>query len=218
MPTDLYLIRHGESVANVEPIVGGMLGDAGLTERGRTQARALESRLSATPIRAAWLYASTLPRAVETAEYVARALQLPVREEDELQELRPGDADGLSLDQWRVRYPGWGAGPLANPFQRFASGGESWAAFLARAGTVLTRLVSQHAESTVVAVTHGGVIEASFYLAFGLGATAHRVSYAPRNTSITHWRHVGSSAVGPEWTLVTFNDASHLIDRAGWLA
>ena len=35
MPTDLYLIRHGEAVANVEPIIGGMRGDVGLTELGR---------------------------------------------------------------------------------------------------------------------------------------------------------------------------------------
>ena len=34
MATELYLIRHGESVANVEPIIGGMRGDAGLTDRG----------------------------------------------------------------------------------------------------------------------------------------------------------------------------------------
>ena len=45
MPTDLFLIRHGESVANVEPIIGGMNGDAGFTERGRRQAALLEERL-----------------------------------------------------------------------------------------------------------------------------------------------------------------------------
>jgi broad specificity phosphatase PhoE len=43
--TELYLIRHGESVANVTPIIGGMRGDAGLTDRGREQAQLLEKRL-----------------------------------------------------------------------------------------------------------------------------------------------------------------------------
>jgi broad specificity phosphatase PhoE len=28
MQTNLYLIRHGEAVPNVEPIIGGMRGDA----------------------------------------------------------------------------------------------------------------------------------------------------------------------------------------------
>lgn len=44
--THLYLIRHGESVANVKPIVAGMKGDVGLTERGIEQAKRLRDRLS----------------------------------------------------------------------------------------------------------------------------------------------------------------------------
>jgi hypothetical protein len=58
--TELYLIRHGEAVANIEPIIGGMRGDAGLTDRGREQARLLEQRLRAEQLRADQLYASTL--------------------------------------------------------------------------------------------------------------------------------------------------------------
>jgi broad specificity phosphatase PhoE len=70
--TELYLIRHGESVPNVTPIIGGMRGDAGLTDRGREQAQLLEKRLREEELHADQLYASTLPRALETAEYVAR--------------------------------------------------------------------------------------------------------------------------------------------------
>jgi broad specificity phosphatase PhoE len=76
MTTQLYLIRHGEAVANVEPIIGGMRGDAGLTDRGREQAHLLEQRLGREKLRADQLYASTLPRAWETAGFVARALRL----------------------------------------------------------------------------------------------------------------------------------------------
>ena len=101
--TELYLIRHGESVANVTPIIGGMRGDTGLTDRGRDQARLLEKRLREEDLRADQLYSSTLPRAMETAEYVARALDLPVQPDDELHELRPGEADGLTVDEWRER-------------------------------------------------------------------------------------------------------------------
>lgn len=211
MTTELYLIRHGESVPNVEPIIGGMRGDTGLTERGRTQARLLEDRLRAEGLRADVLYASTLPRAVQTAEYVARALDLPVLEDAELHELRPGDADGLSVAQWRSRYGGFG-GPMASidPFRPFAPGGESWAAFVARASAALARLVTRHPDQTVVAVCHGGVLEASFYLAFGLGPTGDHVFFDPLNTSITRWRHRSDDTGRAVWTLVTFNDAAHL--------
>jgi probable phosphoglycerate mutase len=207
--TELYLIRHGESVPNVTPIIGGMKGDAGLTDRGRDQARLLEKRLHEEEVRADQLYASTLPRALETAEYVARALDLPVRTDDELQELRPGEADGLTVDEWRERYrPKPPA--VRDAFTPMAPGGESWVSFLARAGAAIAALVDRHPGETVVAVCHGGVIVASFYLAFGLGGSADRVSFAVLNTSITRWRHRRCEGGRREWTAVTLNDAGHL--------
>jgi hypothetical protein len=63
-------------------------------------------------------------------------------------------------------------------------------------------------------VCHAGVVEASFGLAFGLGASGNRVDCAPLNTSLTHWRHQLPSAGGPEWTLVSFNDATHVTSSA----
>jgi broad specificity phosphatase PhoE len=213
--TDLYLVRHGEAVANVEPVIGGMWGDPGLTPRGRAQARLLEERLSDGRIRADRLVSSTLPRALETAEYVARALSLPVLRDDGLHELRPGEADGLTVDQWRARYRAGEEQPgTRDPYREFSPGGESWATFLARAGAALSRLVARHPGETVVAVCHAGVVEASFALAFGLGASGNRVDCAPLNTSLTHWRHQPASAGEPEWSLVSFNDATHLTTSA----
>ena len=211
MATELYLIRHGESVPNVEPVIGGMRGDAGLTPRGREQAGLLEARLRAEGLRADILYASTLPRALETAGYVERALGLPMVPADDLHELRPGEADGLSVEQWRARYGGFdGPMSLVDPFRPFSPGGESWATFLVRAGAALRGLVVRHPDATVVAVCHGGILEASFFLAFGLGATGNRVTFAPLNTSITHWRYAQDASGRDRWTLVTFNDAAHL--------
>ena len=210
MVTELYLIRHGEAVSNVEPVIAGARSDRGLTDRGRHQAALLEERLRAEELAADVLYVSTLRRALETGEYVARALGLPVRESDALHELRPGSADGLTIAQWRAQADR--DVPPGDPFTAFSPGGESWADFLLRAEAALTRLVADHADQTVVAVCHGGVLEASFCLAFGLGASAQRVAFDPLNTSITHWRHRPSDGGSP-WTLVTFNDAGHLAGR-----
>jgi broad specificity phosphatase PhoE len=210
MTTDLYLIRHGEAVVNVEPIIGGMRGDTGLTDRGRRQAQLLEERLRSEELRADHLYVSTLPRALETGEYVARALQLAMQRDDELQEIRPGEADGLSVEEWRTRFTDPDAPALTEPFRDFSPGGESWATFLVRAGRALANLVATHEDQTVVAVCHGGVLEASFHLAFGVGGTGNKVGFAPLNASITHWRHQRGADNGSEWELVTFNDAGHL--------
>jgi broad specificity phosphatase PhoE len=208
--TELFLVRHGEAVANVEPVIGGMRGDGGLTQRGREQARLLEERLSAQPLGADRLVSSTLPRALQTAEYVARALGVPVQRDDGLHELRPGEADGLTVEQWRARYRGGEDPVIRDPYREFSPGGESWATFLERACAALSRLITRHREETVVAVCHAGVVEASFALAFGLDASARRVDCAPLNTSLTHWRHEPAPPGEPEWTLVSFNDARHL--------
>ena len=210
MATELFLIRHGQSVANVTPVVGGLRGDAGLTDLGRQQAGRLEERLRAEQFRADVLYTSTLPRALETSEYVARALDQPPVDDDELQELRPGEADGLSHAEWRARYPPASDGSVPDPFEPFSPGGESWATFLARAGAALSRLITRHDGERVVAVTHGGVVEASFYLALGLGATSVRTTFATSNTSITHWQHQQNPTGHRAWRLVAFNDARHL--------
>ncbi len=210
MTTDLYLIRHGEAVANVEPIIGGMHGDTGLTDRGRRQAELLEERLRADGLRADHLYVSTLPRALETGAYVARGLELPIQPHDDLQELRPGEADGLSVEEWQARFEVPDGSSAADPFRPFSPGGESWADFLVRAGRALAHLVRRHQDQTVVAVCHGGVLEASFFLAFGIGGTGNRVAFAPLNTSITHWRHEREDGQPEKWTLVKFNDSGHL--------
>ncbi|QDP97926.1 histidine phosphatase family protein [Microlunatus elymi] len=209
MPTELILIRHGQSHANVNPVVGGMRGDLGLTDLGRRQAELLRDRLRAEQATADVLYASTLPRAQETARYVAEAMDLPIKDDDELQELRVGEADGLSHDDWSARWPRMEQSLTARPYQEFATGGESWATFLARVGSALTSLVDRHPDQRVVAVTHGGVIDVSFAVAFGLGATATRVRINPENTSLTRWQH-DPEPDHPRWTLNGFNDARHL--------
>lgn len=218
--TELYLIRHAQSIPNVVPIIGGMRGDAGLTELGRQQAALLEARLSTGEIRADVLYASTLPRAQETAAYVSRALGLPVLPDDDLQELKPGEADGLSVGEWRERYPGPNGRPIDTDFfdprspgfpaHPFAPGGESIEAFVERGKRALQRLVERHPGQTVVAVTHGGILRVSFYLAFGVTLrTARYVNAAPANTCLMHWQY-RSGDDGEAWTLVTFNDTAHL--------
>ncbi len=213
MPTDLRLVRHGESVANTQPIIAGMLADVGLTDRGRRQAALLEDRLRTDDWAADVLYASTLPRAVQTAAYVSRGLGLPVVPDDEVQELRPGVADGLSIAEWRRRYPGLDPGPTSRPYQRFSPDGESWAEFVVRAGAALLRIVERHPDESVVVVTHGGVIEASFHLALSLGASAPQAGFAPANTSITHWRHDPDGPTGLPWSLIAFNDTRHLVGK-----
>ena len=208
--TQLFLIRHGEAVSNVQPIVGGMRGDTGLTPRGVAQAERLRDRLASTgEIAADVLISSTLPRARETAEIIAPALGLPIIWDDDVQEMRPGVADGMSLDEFRERFgiPS----TEREPFRPLAPGGENWGRFMLRVATALDRIARQHRDKSVVIVCHGGVIEGSFVYFFGLNSLAGLpVRFNTHNTSITHWKHDPPGDPSPRWRLMRYNDDAHL--------
>lgn len=80
MRTRMVFVRHGESVHKMQGVVGGPRGCRGLTERGQAQAASLAHRLAAEA--AEWsdvaVYASTLPRAIQTAAPIAETLDVPV--------------------------------------------------------------------------------------------------------------------------------------------
>ncbi len=206
--THLYLIRHGESVANVQPIVAGMRGDVGLTERGVAQADRLRERLAQGEIAADVLIASTLPRARQTAEIIAPALGLPIIFDDEVQELDIGEADGMSTREAWAKY---GMPDFENsPLRPIAPGGDSWGSFMLRVGRAFARIASEHVGKTIVVVCHGGVIDGAFIYFMGLPTLQlPQIDFYTHNTSITHWIHHHRDGT-PIWKLERYNDIAHL--------
>lgn len=206
--TRLCLVRHGECYANALGLAGGPLGDGGLTERGRAQAHAVRERLTRTGelATAAALYASTLPRAVETAEIIARALPrgLTLRRDEELGELRVGDVDGWSWREIneRVTTPDWDVHPEAPCLP----GGESLLEFYERSRRALTRLIDRHPGELVVVVTHGGVVEQAMKMYQGLGAPV-RMHLRSENCSMTEIEFDGARR-----RLLRYNDLSPVVN------
>lgn len=210
-PTRLYLIRHGQAVVNVEPIMGGMKGDTGLTPLGIEQATRLRDRLLATgEVKPDIFIASTLPRARQTAQIIAPAFPgVELTLDDAVQEFRVGpDADGLTFDEYKARF-GW-HDFADDVFQETDPGGESWATFLLRIGQTLTRITRAHRGKTIVVVCHGGVIDAAFMIFFGLNAFAvPSVGLHTVNTSLTLWERVKHRET-MRWQLSFYNDDAHL--------
>lgn len=208
--TELYLIRHGEAYSNIPPfVIGGEKGCRGLTERGFAQARALAARLATGEIPLDVLYASTLPRARQTAELAAEALSLPIIWQDELHELRPGIADGITYEQAREIYPG-ARNFFEDLYRPLSPGGEGWADFQLRASAALNRIILDNPGKRIGVVAHGGVIEVSYFMMLGLGPQGRtRNAFHVRNTAITHWKRVEAHG-RQEWELVCHNDHVHL--------
>ena len=98
--TRVILIRHGESNVTVQRILGGEKSCTGLSELGQQQAKALRNRLEEEKAKVDYLYASTMPRAMETAEIIKPALNLnKLHLDSELVEHRPGEADGKPYEE-----------------------------------------------------------------------------------------------------------------------
>jgi uncharacterized phosphatase len=133
--------------------------DFPLSERGRSQARALGGWLRAQRFGWQKLYASPLLRASETAGIVCSVVggALPATE-PELIELGAGELEGLTFDEIVQRFPSYmarGVGELGD-FSEF--GGESYGAVQERAARLFEKLAALHRERAerVVLVGHGG--------------------------------------------------------------
>ena len=202
--TRITLIRHGESQVTVDQVVGGHEGCTGLSPLGRKQAESLRERLQRTGelSGAGALYASVLPRAVETAEVIAPALgDLAVVQECGVCEVHPGEADGLTWNEFRQRY----GDHEREDDTPWAPGSESRASFTARVGDALSEIVDRHVGEQVVVACHGGVVIASLTV---LGGLPLRLPFDlfVENTSLTEW----VLGEGGRWRLERYNDAAHL--------
>jgi len=206
-PTRLILVRHGESNVTVNRQIGGPLTCSGLSDLGRQQAARLRDRVAAgelPPIDELW--ASTMPRAKETATIANEALGLELQIEQEFEEFRPGEADGLLFDEYVERY---GApDQMAEPYRELSAGGESRATFFLRAGKAFDDLVADRAGKSIMVVCHGGVVDVIFRRLLGLHSEAPFQLWTT-NTSVTEFI---TTSHGPprRWRLARYNDASHL--------
>jgi probable phosphoglycerate mutase len=215
-PTRLVLIRHGESQVTVDSVVGGPKTCSGLSELGRRQAAALRDRLVRTgELRADVLLASTMPRAVQTAEIIAPALgDLEIEQVEDLEERRPGECDGMTWEAYRKAYrsEGW----RFSVYEPLSPGGESFAEFQVRAASTLSRIATSLAGRTIVVACHGGIIESSMAAFLAIAPSLAAGAMHQPNTSITEWA-VAPDATGPRgalpWQLVRYNDAAHLLDE-----
>lgn len=94
--TIIYLVRHGQSEANVKDIIGS---DTKLTQEGENQAREVAKQLKKVHFDA--IFSSDLLRAKRTAEIIALEHKLAVIAYKELRERSYGKYDGIAGKKYR---------------------------------------------------------------------------------------------------------------------
>jgi probable phosphomutase (TIGR03848 family) len=161
----ILLIRHGENDYVKKGRLAGRLPGVHLNQKGREQAQALADKLHGAPIKA--LYSSPLERTLETAEPIARALDLEVIPCQDLLEVDFGEWQGKSLKSLR-RLKLWKTVQHSPATTRFP-GGESFAEAQFRASRAIERIAGQYEEKDIIAcVTHSDLIKLSVAYYLGL--------------------------------------------------
>ena len=201
-PTRLYLVRHGATNLTAEDRFSGAEG-AELSAEGREQATRLGERLQGHGIGA--LYASPYSRALETAQIVGRCCGLTPETRDGLREISHGHWEGLTRAEVEARYQAEYSAWEADPFTFAPDRGESGVAVLARALPAIREIVTRHAGSRVLVVSHKATIRLVLSSLLGFDARGYRdrLDQAPACLNVLDFKDP------VRVRLMLFNDTSH---------
>lgn len=202
----LILLRHGETVWNRENRIQGHL-DSPLNATGIAQAEALAERLASETFAA--LYSSDLGRARETVERIAASTNHRIIFDQNMRERSLGVLQTLTHAEAQARYP-----EIYARYRTFAAdylipGGESAQQFVARVVTTFSGIARQFPGKTVVAVTHGGVLDAMYRHVTGAPLHGARTTLL-LNASFNCFLRTAEG----HWSLPVWGDVTHLPNRS----
>lgn len=196
----LLLVRHGETVGNLEKIAHGQ-SESPLNERGIRQA-ALTAELLRT-----WqrdyhrVFTSPLSRARHTGRAIANSLELPIAVHDDLVEAFLGDLEGVTYQELED----FGYGKRSSRNDNFTGhNGESPNQLANRMARAVGEIRALHPDENIILVSHGGAI--AHLIARLLGTRpAFGHQYIMHNSAVTELAFQDGSET-PELSTLNFHD------------
>jgi broad specificity phosphatase PhoE len=228
--TELWLVRHGESVGNVAASQASAAGadviqvglrdaDVPLTPTGEAQAAALGTWLAALPTDQALqgVWSSPYLRAVQTAEIAIQGgrAPLPIRIDERLRDRELGILDLLTTTGVQNLFPAeaqrraW-----LGKFYYRPPGGESWADMALRVRSLLLDLERPDIPPRVLLVCHDAMILIFRYVCEGMREAdllAVASSGSIRNASLTRLHR----APGQQWWVADAVNADDHLQAVG---
>lgn len=191
-----YLVRHGETDANVARRFAGWSDDR-LNARGRRQCAELGARLVGVGIEA--VYTSPVRRTVESAEIVAALLGAPVRTVHDLREIDVGPWKGFTAEEvaaeWPAEYSDW----LEAPHRLALEGREALSGVQERALEALDQMAHARLsapDAPALVVSHLAVLRVLWLAATGRGLEEYHEVTAS-HCEILSVRWVGRATIEP---------------------
>ncbi|MFM8155456.1 MAG: bifunctional RNase H/acid phosphatase [Actinomycetes bacterium] len=203
-PTTLLLARHGATEFSVEKRFSGIGGvDKPLNDLGNAQAQAL-AREIAERGGADVIVASPLLRTQQTADYVSRAIGVPVELDEGFAECAFGEWDGFTFSEVREHWPeqldAWLASTEVAP-----PGGESFADVNRRVDAARRDVLIRHAGKRVIIVAHVTPIKVMVSQALETDLTLlFKMELSPCSLTTLAWFPDGNAS------MFGFSEAAHL--------
>lgn len=210
--TTVLLIRHGENNM-VGKRLAGRLPGVHLNTKGKEQAQQLAEVLCKAPIKA--IYSSPLERAVETAEPLAKLLNLEILPAPGLIELGYGDWQGKTLKQLNRRKL-WKVVQEKPSEMRFPNG-ESMVEVRDRVVAEIERIAAAHEENDLVATfSHGDIVRLAVAHFLGVPLDLfQRLAANPASISVVHFNAKGQPFIAHVNQVLNFEFKQEKPDPAG---
>ena len=199
--TEIYLIRHGQTVSNTLKRIQGQ-SDSPLTEFGVQQAHQVGKRLPQFKLN--HLFTSPLGRAKTTAEIIGSYTGLKPSIEERLQEISFGDVEGLTWKDVENLHPERSIEWRDHHNHIALPGGESRTTAVDRASSAINEISERFKGEKIAVVTHGGILAALFAWILKI-PSGERPQCLIENTSVNIIR-IRDGA----WKIKTWGDVSHL--------
>jgi len=208
--TRLYLIRHGQSAGNAEGRFGGH-GPTPLSDLGKRQAEKTAKALAAEGVSA--IYSSDLLRAVQTAEPLAKLLNLEIKTSTAFRERNVGVLEGLTFDESKEQFPRDYYALINRNIHHVITEGESYRHLLRRITAELRNILRDHQRERIAIYSHTGAI---CFLTLHLLGAIHRDTKNPpwiitSNCGINRFEFRGPRNM----RVLGLNDTRHLVEITG---
>ncbi|WP_377644898.1 histidine phosphatase family protein [Oryzobacter terrae] len=224
-PSELVLVRHGESVGNLAASAASARGaprldlayrdpDTPLSDNGVSQARSLGHYLSALPEqeRPQTVVSSPYVRATSTMDHALAACpgEVPTRRDERLRERDLGLFDGMTGRGITQEYPEEAKRRAAmGKFYYRPPGGESWTDVVLRVRHFLADTSRDHRDARVWVFSHQAVIMAFRYVLESLSEEELLAADADTplgNCSLTTYRPGNAGVLA----LVAYGEVGHV--------
>nr|WP_320022905.1 histidine phosphatase family protein [uncultured Draconibacterium sp.] len=198
MATEITIIRHGETLWNVQKRIQGQRNSK-LSENGITQAELVAKALAKREFNV--LVSSDLGRAIETAKIINKQLLLPHEYNANLRERSFGIFEGKNFAEIEEKYP--------EEFLRYKErnpefvvpGGESIQQMYKRITSEIESVARKFKDQKVLIVSHGLVLEMMMYRTFNLRLDEPR-AFSINNSSISSFYIDENNWFLKEWGVI----------------